>query len=169
MRKALLLAFVVALLLVPQNSFGQWGRALARGAGRSAARSSRQVSFRAMRRDFSRDRFMPAKKLRASRSVFRYTSTIRARAESHQGIPAGSHLTSRARPGRPLSPTTAQRRFGLPRRPAVRERVQLRRGTLVRMNKALGGERGMGEIELAQRVPRQDIHGLVRLRKSVRK
>jgi hypothetical protein len=73
--------------------------------------------------------------------------------EMRKGLKAGTHVTSRLSAGRPLTAVHAQRRYGLPVRPEVRERIVLPKGTMVRMNKALGGEPGVGEITVDRRAP----------------
>lgn len=161
MHKTTLLVLTFILSIAP-SSFCK-SPLLGRSAGKMAARSSRSSAQKIMRLDYARDHSKPAHRLNADRTVFRYTNGKRSKAEMRRGIPAGSHLTPHATTGRPLSPAAAQRKFGLPRRPAVRERVVLRRGTLVRTNKAIGGNPGQGEIQLAQRVPRQQIRKVLRL------
>jgi hypothetical protein len=109
-----------------------------------------------LRRDFFRDRTLPVRRLKEPRTVHRYTTWERVLREL-QGLPAGTHTTARARPGRPLSPETAQRRYGLPAKPEVRETIRLPEGTLIRQGKALGGRPGVGEIVTARRVPPEAI------------
>lgn len=116
-----------------------------------------------LRRDLSRDRATPPSILSRDRTVNRYTMLPRAKVEARKGLMSGTHLTSRVRPGRPLSANIAQRRLGLPNRPEARERVLLKRGTSVRFNKALGGKPGMGEITIVKRAPRTVVQSLQRI------
>jgi len=162
---------LLAMLLVllertgPRCAYGQIGKALARGAERNIAKSAERSWFSILRRDSLRDRTVRPGRLLSNRPVFHYTSKAQARLESHTGIAKGSHLTSRSDAGRPLSGVLAQRRFGLPAVPSVRERVVLKKGTAVRLNKALGGKPGYGEIRLAQRVRPENIRNVVPLRR----
>lgn len=64
----------------------------------------------ALRRDLARDRETKAKPLSRDRTVFRYTSKDRAKAELQKGIPPRSHMTASGGPGRPLSAKKAQDR-----------------------------------------------------------
>lgn len=164
-----ILAFVLYLgiVLFPGSAHGQLGKALARSAERNLSRSAGRSWFSILRRDMVRDRATRAEKLASSRSVFRYTTTARAKLESRAGISAGSHLTARAFPGRP-SASFAQKRLGLPVRPTARERVLLPKGTAVRLNKALGGKSGYGEVRLAQPVQPENIQRVVSLPKMRR-
>jgi len=168
-RTRVILAFILylAIVLCPVSAHGQLGKALARGAERNLARSAGRSWFSILRRDLVRDRATRAEKLASSRSVFRYTTTDRAKIESRVGIPAGSHLTTRTFPGRP-SASLAQKRFGLPTRPTARERVLLPKGTVVRLNKAVGGKPGYGEVRVAKRVKPGNIQKVVTLQPKLR-
>jgi hypothetical protein len=116
-----------------------------------------------LRRDFLRDRTLPVRRLKAPRTVHRYTTWERALRELQKGLPAGTHTTARARPGRPPSPETAQRRYGLPAKPEVRETIRLPEGALIRQGKALGGRPGVGEVLTARRVPPEAIRKITPL------
>ena len=116
-----------------------------------------------LRRDFRRDRTLPVRRLKAPRTVHRYTTWERALRELQKGLPAGTHTTARARPGRPPSPEVAQRRYGLPRKPEARETIRLPEGALIRQGKALGGRPGVGEIVTARRVPPEAIRKITPL------
>lgn len=125
---------------------------------------SRQVERRAegrmlatIERDAERDRASAIKVLERDRLVSRYTTAARARTEMRAGLTAGTHVTSRLRTGRPLGAERAQARYGLPVRPQAREKLLLPKGTKVRMNKALGGEPGVGEITVAGRAPKSVV------------
>ncbi len=71
------------------------------------------VSSRAIKnllqRDAARDAATGSVRLSRPRTVARYTTQTRPRLEQRNGIAAGSHLTARLRPGRPMSTRTAQR------------------------------------------------------------
>jgi hypothetical protein len=116
-----------------------------------------------LRRDLLRDRTLPVRRLKAPRTVHRYTTWERALRELQKGLPAGTHTTARARPGRPPSPETAQRRYGLPAKPEVRETIRLPEGALIRQGKALGGRPGVGEVLTARRVPPEAIRKITPL------
>ena len=110
-----------------------------------------------LRRDLVRDRRLPVSRLERPLTVHRYTTLSQARRELREGLAPGTHTTAHARPGRPPSPETAQRRYGLPRKPEARETISLPEGTPVRRGKALGGRPGVGEIITARRVPPEAI------------
>jgi hypothetical protein len=56
------------------------------------------------------------------------------------------------------------RRYGLPRKPEVRERIRLPKGQRVRHNKVVGGERGAAELTSPKRVLSPAIKKVVPLR-----
>lgn len=153
-------ALTISLLLLSLLLTAGCGR-----VGRSTARRVvRNESSRALlRRDLLRDRATPTRSLRADRTVFRYTTRAQAEREIRSGIGRGRHFTSRANPGRPLAPASAQARYGLPRQPEVRMTVRLPRGTNVRRNRALGGAPGIGEVTTMRRTSPQNIRRLVPL------
>src|SRR5262249_44515300 len=107
------------------------GRAIAKGAIRGLARSTERAAFRsaekqAVRRSIGIKRkdswnhlHTPVRPLPAPRSVFRYTSPSQARRELSTGIAPGRHMTATAPAGRPLSPATAARQYGLRKAPGV--------------------------------------------------
>ena len=137
-------------------------------SARSLARSLESRSAPSMSsilsRDLSRDRVTPPRILSRDRMVNRYTTLPRAKVEARKGLPAGTHLTSRVRPGRPLTALSAQSRLGLPVRPQARERVLLPQGTPVRFNKALGGKPGVGEITIVKPAPKTVLWDVRRIR-----
>jgi hypothetical protein len=154
-------SLLVGLLLLttalpPAAEAGGLGKATARGTAKSIAK--------ALRGDRLRDQATRVRPLPKDRTVFRYTTRERAQQELRQGIPAGRHLTARGTPGRPLSPTQAQRRYGLPQPPEARETVRLPKGQPVRPNKALGGAPGVGELTSPQRIPPAAVTTVVPLR-----
>lgn len=158
------------------------GRAVARGAARGLARSAGRFSSRGVarsvekqaakrtlqvrRKDLWNHRHTPVRPLPAPRTVFRYTTPKRAGAEIRAGIAPGHHMTATAPAGRPLSPQSAKRRFGLPTAPTIRETVVLPKGFPVRHNKALGGSPGFGEITSSKAVPPSAILKVIPLRPS---
>jgi hypothetical protein len=143
-------------------------RGLARGAERGVARGSARAARssalrRLLRRDMaahSRARLRP---LEQPRTVFRFTSQGQAQRELRRGIAPGHHMTSSGGPGRPLGATSAMKRFGLLRKPQVRETVRLPKGNMVRLNKVVGGGRGVGEATSPKRIPSGSIKRVVPL------
>jgi hypothetical protein len=134
-----------------------------RAVARSIERRPAPGLTNMLRRDLSRDRATPPSILSRDRIVSRYTVLPRAKVEARNGLASGTHLTSRVRPGRPLSANGAQKRLGLPSRPEAQERVLLKRGTSVRFNKALGGKPGVGEITIVKRAPRTVLQNVRRI------
>lgn len=159
------LATAIGLLLLtgaaPHPAYGQ-GKAT-RAAARGAAVSVRKSMAKVLRLDRIRDASTPTSRLARPRTTFRYTAPQQARREADRGIAAGSHFTSRALRGRPLSTSAATARYGLPAGKTTRLTVTLPAGTRVRFNKALRGERGVGEITTADRVAPVDIRRVIRL------
>lgn len=153
-----------ALLFTGAAEGGGLGKAVARGAARSAARALRGSPARTLRRDLLRDRATRVRPLPKDRTVYRYTSRDRVREELRRGIPPGSHMTSRGGAGRPLTPEQAQRRYGLPQKPEVRETVRLPKGQPTRTNRAIGGAPGVGETTSSKRVPPEAIKKVTPLR-----
>lgn len=160
------------------------GRAVARGAARGLAKSTGRAATRSVvrstekqavkravqiqRKDLLNHRHTPVRPLGAPRTVFRYTTPNRAGAEIRAGIAPGRHMTATAPSGRPLSPLSAQRRFGLQKAPTVRETIVLPKGFPVRHNKVPGGTPGIGEVTSSRSVPRSAIQKVVPLRPSSR-
>lgn len=159
------LTTTIALLLLagtaPQLAYGQ-GRAT-RAAARGAATSVRQSMAKVLRLDRIRDASTPMSRLARPRTTFRYAAPQQARREAERGIAAGSHFTSRALRGRPLSTSAAAARYGLPAGKTARLTVTLPAGTRVRFNRALRGGRGVGEITTADRVAPVDVRRVIRL------
>jgi hypothetical protein len=149
-------------------------RGLARSVGRSASRSvassvekqAAKRAFQIQRKDLWNHRHTPVRPLAAPRTVFRYTTRNRAGAEIRAGIAPGRHMTATAPAGRPLSPLSAKRRFGLQKAPTVRETVVVPKGFPVRYNKVPGGSPGFGEITSSKAVPPSAIRKVMPLRLS---
>jgi hypothetical protein len=153
---------ILATGLLPLTAEAGLGRAVARGAWRSSTRklwgrSAGQV----LRRDLVRDRAIKARPLSRPRTVFRYTSKAQARTELRRGILPGRHMTSNGGSGRPLSGVAAQQRYGLPRRPQVRETIRMPKGQPIRSAKALGGRPGVGELTSPKRLSPGGITNVV--------
>jgi hypothetical protein len=137
------------------------GRAIARGAARSAERSVARSAERAAARraasirthDLWNHRYTKPVPLKAPRTVFRYTTPSQALRERRIGIAPGKHMTATGGPGRPLSPGSAQKRYGLPTPPGRRLKVVLPKGFPVRHNRVPGGQPGVGELTSNKRVP----------------
>ena len=164
----LLVSFCAGALWLPCTSPAHAGgaaKAVARGLVKRSVRPGRSVA-RNMARDIKRDGNTVARALTRPRTVHRYTSIRRARVERSRGIARGNHMTSRAFRGRPLSAANAQKRYGLPHKPQVRETIRLTRGQPVRLNKAMGGGRGQGELTSTRIVPATQVRRVVRLRQK---
>ncbi|MCU1264379.1 MAG: hypothetical protein JWM21_697 [Acidobacteria bacterium] len=156
----------------------QAGRSIERQAGRSSerqafreaerksARSAETNITRTLDRDLARDRATTARRLSREATAFRYTSKAQARRELKSGIPAGSHFTSKAGPGRPLGASSARARYGLPRTPEVRETVRLQKGSMIKRNRAIGGARGVGEITSSGKTNRMAIRKVLPLKQN---
>ena len=151
LKQLLALLLAVGLGLSPPLEAGGLGKILARSAMKKI-----------LRQDLARDAATAAKRLAKPRTVYRYTSQGRAAQEAQKGLAAGSHMTSAGGPGRPLSAEAAQRRYGLPSKPEVRETVRLQ-DQVVRHNKVLGGERGYGEITSPKKIAPESIRRIVPL------
>jgi hypothetical protein len=140
-----------------------------RSVRRGASRAARAEIARIFRRDWLRDSRLPVRALTKGRTVFRYLSRSRSTREIARGIRVGTHTTSRANAGRPLASVRATRRYGLPS-PAstkdglVRETIRLSRGLKVRIGRAIGGSRGVGEITLVKPLKPGAIKRVVPLR-----
>jgi hypothetical protein len=174
-RLSVWLLFIFCVNVANVNA-GGLGRTLARGAVRGLARSAERSAVRSTERqavrraaaiqskDLWNHLHTPARPLPAPRTVYRYTSPSQVRRELHSGIAPESHMTATAPVGRPPSPATAVRKYGLPRTPGVRETVQLPRSFPVRHNKVPGGRQGIGEITSPRTVPRTAIKKVTPLR-----
>lgn len=117
----------------------------------------REIGEAAMRKilkqDLARDAATAAKRLLKGREVWRYTGRKQAESEMKKGLAPGSHMTSAKSGKSPLDAGAAQRRYGLPERPEVRETIRLDSGLSVRTNKALHGQPGVGELTSPGRIP----------------
>lgn len=98
-----------------------------------------------------------------ARLVQRYVSSSRLAQAVRNSLRSGRHFTSRAAAGRPLSPSRAAVRYGLPRDPSHRLTVRLPAGTPVRFAKTNGGARGIGEITTARPLPKDVVSRVVKL------
>jgi hypothetical protein len=158
-----LVVLTVAMQSVPVDA-GGLGKAVARGATKSASKAFNKGLAQKLRRDLLRDRKTPARVLKHDRHVFRYTTKAGAEREIRNGLRPGTHMTTKANAGRPLSAASAKQRFGLPKKPQVRETIHLSKGQPVRNNRALGGQRGVGETTSSKRIPSDSIEKVVPLR-----
>ena len=140
------------------------GKAAARGAAKSVSKAVNKGLAQKLRRDLVRDRKTPARLLQRDRQVFRYTTKAQARREIRSGLRPGTHMTSRATAGRPLSSSSAQRRYGVPKRPQVRETIHLQKGVPVRSNRVVAGKPGIGETTSPKRIPAKSIQKIVSLK-----
>lgn len=107
--------------------------------------------------DAARDKKTVAKPLEKSRTVRRYTSAKNARTAKKNGVPAGSHMTSRTPKGRPISAKTARKRYGLNNKPEARITIQIPKGQPVKKNKVIGGKPGWGEITSTKPIQPKDV------------
>ncbi len=128
------------------------------------ARAAQRPLSRILRRDLLRDLGLRPRRLARPRTVFRYTTREQAQRELRQGLRPGTHMTASGGAGRPLSPRTAQGRYGLPRPPQVRETIRLGKGTPVRPARVLGGEPGRGELTSPRRIPPEAIRRITPLK-----
>lgn len=163
-----LLMIATAMAAPPAAEGGSLARSVFRGTMKGATRAFRRGPGQILRRDLLRDRATRVRPLARNRTVFRYTTKKQARQELRRGIRPGSHTTSRAVPGRPPGPGLAQRRYGLPRQPQVRETIHLPKGHPVRLNKALGGRPGTGEITSTKPLSPKAIRKVVPLGRGKR-
>lgn len=155
---------------VTEVSAGLLSRAVAKAAAKRAAvagiakgtvNTPPKAAGKVLRRDVIRDQRTKARALTRDRTVFRYTSKKEAQKEMRRGIAPGRHMTAKGGRGRPLSAPHAKRRYGLPKKPEVRETIHLWKGHPLRHNRALGGEPGVGELTSPKRVPPSAIEKLV--------
>jgi hypothetical protein len=162
--KRRLAILLLTILLAYANAYAVRIPLGRRALARSLKRRPTPAMENILRRDLSRDRLTAPRVLTRDRLVNRYTAVLRARTEVRSGLRAGTHLTSRISPGHPLASKTAQKWFGLPGRPDVREKVLLKRGTSVRFNKALGGKPGVGEITIVRPASKNVLRNVRRIR-----
>lgn len=158
MLRVLITVLLGVVLISDGLSGAPAGRAVARAAGR------RLVRARILKLDAMRHR-VPAKPLAQSRTVHRYTTQRLAQQELRKGIAPGRHMTATAPPGRPMSAQAAKERFGLLRKPTVRETIQLPKGFPVRHSRATNAARGVRELTSPERVPPEAITKVIRLAK----
>lgn len=158
---------VVGLTVAPMSAAtpeaSSFAKLLGRSAVRAAAKKAMPRMTRALAKDLVNHRTTPVKILTAPRTVFRYATQSAARKDLASGLAPYSHMTSRGAPGRPLSAANAAKRYGLPRRPDVRETIRLDRGQTVILNKAQAGRPGVGEAVSPRRIGRDAIERVVPL------
>lgn len=161
-RGFILRALVVVLCfgMVPHEmQANRLGRAVHRAATRRLTRT--QI----LRIDAMRHRAAAVKPLPQARTVHRYTTLTRAQQELRHGIPPNAHMTAAARRGRPMSAQAAKERYGLLRKPTVRETIQLPKGFPVRHAHATNAARGVRELTSPKRVPPEAIKKVTPLAK----
>jgi hypothetical protein len=167
------LAILCAMTLAVPSAEASWGRILGRtalkralGGGaargeaaaaaatrRTASQLGKQPADYVLRVDRARDAATPAAALGRERVVQRYTSAAQAEKEAASGIAPGSHMTSRSARGRPLSAEGAQGKYGLMEPPEKVLTVRVPGNQPVRLNKALGGRPGVGELTSPEALP----------------
>jgi len=154
-KRFLILAFV-ALLLAPVMHAGPLNRVISPRAssrlfGRFSSvgtRSDSRTIARILARDHARDVKAAIRVLERPRTVHRYTTIDEVKKYLRQGIPSGVHFTARANPGRPLSAERAAARYGLPKTPSARVKIELPPGTRIKSGKVVGGHfPGYGEVK----------------------
>lgn len=122
-------------------------RVLNRGS-RAAERSVERDLSQMFARDRARDTRVAARRLNQARTVQRYTTKKQAESYLKRGVPSGTHFTTKANHGRPLTSGRATARYGLPSEPDVRIKVALPPGTTVKFGKVVGGHPGgYGEVK----------------------
>ncbi len=140
---------------------GRVERGAARGVRRAATRAVNERMAALLRRDLARDARVVPRALERPRTVFRYTTRAQSELDLRAGIRPGAHMTSTGGSGRPLGGAEAQRRYGLPKRPEVRETISLPKGLDVRKAKAIGGSPGAGELTSLTRIDARQIRGAI--------
>jgi hypothetical protein len=131
----------------------------------AAPTTGKQLLRNLLRRDLLRDLSLPTRRLKAPRTVHRYTTWGRAIQELRKGLRPWIHTTDRAQPGPPLSPEAAKRRYVLRRNPKVRETIRIPAGTRIRQGKVIGSDRDVGEIVLVDPLPPESIRKVTVIRK----
>jgi hypothetical protein len=164
------LLFFSILLFASAAESGPFAKAVQSAAHRSHQRATKAVAnaptsiAATYAADRLRDSATPITKLERARTVHRYTNADAAKAAAESGFAPHTHFTSHAKPGRPLSPANAQRRFGLSAAPDTRITVRLPAGQNVRHNRVLAGEPGVGEITSTTPMPTNAVVRTVRLK-----
>lgn len=115
------------------------------------------------KKDLARDAKTVAKPLAKEQQVHRYTTAKQAQKEVKSGLQPGTHTTSALAQGRPLSGNHAKDRYGLEKSPTVRTVWRLPAGTKVKKNKVVGGEPGVGELNVSETVSPSNYLGKVPL------
>ena len=116
-----------------------------------------------LRAEARRDALSVARPASRPLTFHRYTTAFRARQEIRRGLSADTHMTPRAKPGRPLSAENAKLRFGI-RKPTVRETIVVPKDQPLRHNKAWLGKPGVGETTSPSPVPKGAVTKVVRLK-----
>ncbi len=125
----------------------------------AAATSERLAAVFA--RDQARDAASRVVRLARPRRVFRYVTPAEAELALRDGFRPGTHFTSHATAGRPMSTAAAAKRYGIPEGRTYRLTVQLPANTRVRLNKVVGGAPGVGEVRIEDPLPPTVIERVV--------
>jgi hypothetical protein len=167
---------IVCLSILPlRTEAGMLSRLLRRSmAGRVASRAPQstvraagRTPSQALLRDRVRDAQETVRRLTQPQTVQRYTSKAQADSYLKNGVPSGTHFTSKANPGPPLTAEKATSRFGLAANPHVRVKVHLPPGTAVKSGKVLGGAAGYGENKTYRSpLPPSTVQGVTPVRSS---
>ena len=106
------------------------------------------------KRDNLRDKGLPFKAQRTTENRERFTSKEKAAKETKEGLPAGTHLGAKVKPGRPLSQGKASAQYGIAEKDAeVRSVWRVEKGTPTKSTKVIGGHPGKGEVTTGVRIP----------------
>lgn len=160
-----LTTIVICLGSVPALRAAGPGQSLLKGAARSVARRAAARLEAAWARDLAKDAARRAVPLARPRTVFRYATGGEARRLQRAGLAAGTHMTSKGGPGRPMNAPTANAALGLKRTPSTRVTLRLPKGHPVKVGKVQGGAPGRGEILPAKPVPSSAVRRVLPLRK----
>ena len=114
-----------------------------------------------LHRDKVRDMATTPKPLEKDTKVRRF---VRNKKDLQKDIPANSHTTAPIRPGRFPSAERAQKQYGLPEKPRYVGVIDLEKKRLERRNKVVGGEPGRGEMTSPQKVNKNQVEKIVKLR-----
>lgn len=122
-----------------------------------AKAAARSAMKRTLAKDAARDAATVARPLRRDLQVSRYTTRDQAASDAVKGLDPGKHLTGKTERLKPLSAVKATKRYGLPAKPQVRETWRVAKGTPVRRNTVMGGQKGATEITTPHRLPPKDL------------
>lgn len=108
---------------------------------------------RLLTREAARDAATPAVAAAHGHQLMRYTTRVQARADAKAGLESGRHLTGATEGKVPLSAQAAQKHYGIPVAPQVREVWSVPKGWPERLNKVWRGDRDAMEITSPKPLP----------------